>query len=145
MKKAYFIKKTSWQESQKHISIVRTQVFHEEQGIDQNLDLDGNDPSCRHALAFEINNYFPIGTGRIMNDGHIGRVAVLKEWRNLGVGRNLIKKLIEIASDDDNTLRSVYLNAQESAIGFYESLGFIGVGEKFYEAGIPHLRMVCEL
>jgi len=36
----------------------------------------------------------------------------------------------------------IYLNAQESVIKFYEKLGFISKGEIFYEANIPHQKMV---
>lgn len=80
-----------------------------------------------------------MGTGRLLPDGHIGRMAVLREWRGKGVGALLLRALVELARSRGHT--SVRLNAQTQALGFYRRYGFEAVGAQFMEAGIPHLAM----
>lgn len=65
------------------------------------------------------------------------RFAVLKEHRGKGVGEALVKNTLDKLSDND----FIYLNAQESVIKFYEKFGFKVVGNRFYEADIPHRKM----
>ena len=74
------------------ITFIRTQVFVKEQGIDSAIDFDGLDKGATHTLV----NYqdISIGTGRILDDGHIGRIAVLKECRSRGVGALILKTII---------------------------------------------------
>jgi len=89
-------------------------------------------------LAF-TNSGEPIGTARMQKDGHLGRIAVLKEWRKHGVGKVLVESLIAVAIAEG--LPRVYLNAQVHAMPFYEELGFRPEGGAFLEAGMEHYRM----
>ena len=116
---------------------IRNSVFSLEQKIDVSLDLDGQDPGAVHVLA-KINGQF-VGTGRVLGDGHIGRLAVLKCARGKGVGEKLVLKLMEIAGGKG--MKRVFLGAQEHAVGFYEKLGFLKYGSPYEEAGIRHLHM----
>ena len=59
----------------KEICAIRHKVFVGEQNVPVELEIDGLDDEAKHALAFV--DGVPIGTGRILSDGHIGRVAVL--------------------------------------------------------------------
>ena len=70
-------------------------------------------------------------------------MAVLKDWRRRGVGRALLKTLLDLAARQG--LTRVTLSAQTHALGFYERAGFHVVGETFMDAGIPHRKMVKEL
>ena len=81
----------------------------------------------------------PIGTGRILIDGHIGRVAVLKDYRGLGIGKLIMKELIKWALDMN--LEKVWLSSQWHAHSFYLDLGFVCVDEIYKEAGIDHIKM----
>jgi predicted GNAT family N-acyltransferase len=128
----------TWEEDYDLIRLVRITVFCQEQSIPQELDFDGLDPECRHVLAF-TNSGEPIGTARMQKDGHLGRIAVLKEWRKHGVGKALVESLIGVAKAKG--LPQVYLNAQVHAVPFYEELGFRAEGQAFLEAGIEHYRM----
>ena len=74
---------------------IRTNVFVKEQGIDTSIDFDSLDKNAVHVLVF-INNK-AIGTARILDDGHIGRVAILKEYRKKGAGYAAVSALIEEA------------------------------------------------
>ena len=81
----------------------------------------------------------PIGVGRLLQDGHIGRVAVLKEWRGKGVGRALMDLLLVVANKMG--FEEVKLNAQVRVVDFYLRRGFVPHGKEFMEAGIPHVAM----
>ncbi|MBL7176635.1 MAG: GNAT family N-acetyltransferase [Desulfobacteraceae bacterium] len=70
----------TWQDDSEMIYAVRKIVFVEEQGISEELDFDGLDPECWHVLAYASQSE-PIGTARMQKDGHIGRIAVLEDWR----------------------------------------------------------------
>ena len=90
-----------------------------------------------HFLAYEGD--FPIGTARLLPDGHIGRVSVLKDWRGLKVGDALMQAAISEA--EKRGLKKQQLSAQVHATPFYERLGFKIVSDEFLEAGIPHVDM----
>jgi predicted GNAT family N-acyltransferase len=119
------------------IRYIRHTVFTVEQGVDTALDFDGLDDKAIQVLCTDQG--LPVGTGRMLNDGHIGRVAVLRECRDKGVGAGLIKTLIETARA--RRFWEVYLYAQVTAVPFYEKLGFEATGDNFTEAGILHTPM----
>ncbi|MDQ2695459.1 MAG: GNAT family N-acetyltransferase [Pseudomonadota bacterium] len=117
---------------------MRREVFIEEQGVPEALEQDAHDAGCWHALARDHQGH-AIGTGRLLADGHIGRLAVRRPWRGRGVGRTIMQRLVELARRQG--FAEVELNAQTHALAFYEGLGFRAEGEVFMEAGIPHRRM----
>ena len=135
--KTPIIRDASWAEQQHEIRAIRLYVFVHELGVPEDRDFDGSDARCRHALAFIGNE--AVGTGRIKLDGHIGRIAVLKAWRNHKVGSAILQFLLDMAKQDG--LAQVHLNSQSSAVGFYEKFGFTQVGDFFVDAGIDHIRM----
>ncbi|GEM79638.1 GNAT family N-acetyltransferase [Vibrio superstes] len=129
-----------WQ-SKDEIFLVRNTVFTAEQGIDTNLDFDGQDDGAVHALVYEKDE--PIATGRMLEDGHIGRIAVLISHRGKGLGASIMKALV-----DEARLRNfarVYLGAQVHALDFYQKLGFEPIGERYEEVGIEHQTMQLSL
>lgn len=124
----------------KAIFAVRREVFIVEQEVPEAIELDGLDSSCTQALAFDEESGTPIGTARLMPEGRIGRVAVLKARRQQGIGAALVRCLLDEA--DRRDLGEIELHAQTWTIGFYEKLGFVADGPEFLEAEIPHRRMV---
>ena len=124
-------------ENIKYIRSIRDNIFIKEQGIDPKIEFDGLDSSAIHTLVF-INDK-AIGTGRILIDGHIGRIAVLSEYRGQGIGSKIIKSLIDEAIRSN--YKRVYLGSQKQAINFYLKLGFTPFGDEFMEAEILHLSM----
>ena len=134
------IRAVTWAEHEHDIRSVRQAVFVVEQAVPEDLDFDGVDPVCRHALASCGNEV--VATGRMQPDGHIGRIAVLKAWRGRGIGSALVRCFMDMAKRKG--LDHVYLNAQISAVGFYEKLGFCRTGDVFLDAGIEHIRMESE-
>ena len=88
------------------ICAIRYEVFVEEQNVPEELEIDGLDNEAKHVLAFV--NEVPVGTGRILSDGHIGRVAVLEKHRGLGIGKLIMKELVNCAQD--SSLDKVWLS-----------------------------------
>jgi len=119
------------------ICAIRYEVFVEEQNVPEELEIDGLDNEAKHVLAFV--NEVPVGTGRILSDGHIGRVAVLEKHRSLGIGKLIMKELVNCAQD--SSLDKVWLSSQWHAHSFYLDLGFVCVGKIYEEAGINHIKM----
>lgn len=134
----YLVAPADWPGDESAIRAIRERVFVAEQGVPENLEWDGIDPDCAHLLAYDMEGH-PIATARMQADGHIGRMAVLPEWRGRGVGGAMLLMLIELAAA--HGLDEVYLDAQTSAAGFYHQHGFIAAGNEFETAGIPHIRM----
>jgi predicted GNAT family N-acyltransferase len=127
-----------WTTLQKDAQAVRYSVFVIEQHIPVELEWDVMDAQCLHAVAYDKENQ-AIGTGRLLPDGHIGRMAVLESARNSGVGAQILRILMEQAKRRGDT--GVRLNAQQTAENFYVKEGFSRDGEVFMEAGIPHVSM----
>lgn len=121
---------------------IRTEVFVHEQRVPPEEELDAMDVRCVHALARDSGGR-PIGTGRLLPDGHIGRMAVRREWRGQGVGALLLAALMAEARERGDA--EVVLAAQLQARGFYARYGFIEEGDTFVEAGIEHRLMRCRL
>ena len=138
----YTLHHTTWTKNKTELALVRRKVFIEEQQVPEDLEWDDHDESCHHILVTDNNNN-PIATGRIKPDGHIGRMAVLKPWRNQGIGSIVLNALCEYAIK--NKIRNVYLHAQITAIPFYEKHGFIISSDEFMDAGIPHKTMRKDL
>lgn len=136
------VRVVAWEAAKEALREVREAVFVKEQHVPLELEWDGLDDGCLHALASDAQGR-PIGTARLLADGHIGRMAVLKTWRGRGVGSALLRLLLDQARRAG--MHEVRLNAQTYATGFYEKFGFRVVGEDFMDAGIPHREMVLEL
>lgn len=126
-----------WQALGQRASELRRRVFIDEQQVPESEEWDGQDPDCLHFLACE--NGQPIGTARLLPDGHIGRVAVLGQARGRGIGLLLMREAIAAARLLGH--EEVILAAQIQAMPFYERLGFQAYGEEFLDAGIPHRNM----
>nr|ART37127.1 D70 [uncultured bacterium] len=117
---------------------LREAVFVVEQGVPLALEWDEFDAVSRHVVARDSAGVV-IGTGRLLPDGHIGRMAVAADWRGKDVGRALMERLLEEAAHKKH--QTLLLHAQTRAVGFYAKLGFSAEGPEFMEAGIPHRLM----
>ena len=127
-----------WDKAQPHASPLRFAIFVGEQNVPPGIELDEMDEKSLHALAFDDAGK-PIGTGRLLPDGRIGRMAVVKEWRRRGVGADLLEALVEEARR--RGFREVKLSAQLQAAEFYRAHGFVAEGKVYEEAGILHQAM----
>jgi predicted GNAT family N-acyltransferase len=126
-----------WSEAREEASRIRFAVFVEEQGVPPEIEIDDRDADCLHAIARVMGR--AVGTGRLLPDAHIGRMAVLREHRGTGVGSLLLEKLVEAARRRGD--REIVLSAQVHAMPFYGRHGFTALGDVYEEAGIPHRDM----
>jgi predicted GNAT family N-acyltransferase len=110
--------------------------------VPREIEWDQWDDASDHAVAFDALGK-PIGTARLLPDGRIGRMAVLKDWRGRGVGAALLHAMLERARS--RSMARAVLHAQVQAAEFYRRFGFSERGEEFVEAGIPHVEMTLEL
>jgi predicted GNAT family N-acyltransferase len=123
---------------------IRRSVFIDEQHVPEEIEMDADDAHAFHALA--VDRLSPVGCGRMVaHDDYvkIGRMAVLRERRDEGIGRSILEFLMERAKQQG--FRRAVLHAQLTAEGFYLKNGYIPEGEVFEEAGIQHRRMSREL
>lgn len=127
-----------WQKNNADIRRIRDAVFIAEQSVPPELEWDSEDMHAVHFLAYEGD--YPIGTARLLLDGEIGRLSVLKDWRGLKVGESLLTAVIGEA--EKRGLQEQKLSAQVQAAAFYERFGFTVVSDEFLEAGLPHVDMV---
>ncbi|MCD5995549.1 GNAT family N-acetyltransferase [Pseudomonas sp. CDFA 602] len=127
-----------WQKNNADIRRIRDAVFIVEQSVPPELEWDSEDTDALHFLAFEGD--YPIGTARLLPNGEIGRLSVLKDWRGLNVGDALLTAVINEA--EQRNLRTQKLSAQVHAASFYERFGFTVISEEFLEAGLPHVDMI---
>lgn len=131
---------------------VRKEVFVVEQGVPQDIEYDAHDADAVHVLAVRRADGVPLGTGRLLSGeaaaaknggepsvGSLGRLAVTKEARGLGVGAALVRAIEDAARE--RGLTAVDLHAQTHALGFYRRLGYEAYGPEFPDAGIPHRAM----
>jgi predicted GNAT family N-acyltransferase len=128
----------NWQQCNQHAKPIRHQVFVLEQKVPPELELDDHDATAVHALVYATGGE-AVGTGRLLPDGHIGRVAVLQAWRGQGVGAMIMRALVEHARQQGYP--QLELSAQCHARSFYENLGFQAFGDTYQEAGIEHIAM----
>ncbi len=132
------IETVSWQEAKQMLSEIRTRVFIEEQQVPIALEWDGLDANAYHLLA-KNQTQEAIGCARVLANGSIGRMAVLKPWRDLGVGTALLQFAINYAKSQ--AWHMVTLSAQTHAIPFYERCGFKVISQPYLDAGILHQDM----
>ncbi|MEU0253951.1 GNAT family N-acetyltransferase [Streptomyces sp. NPDC006184] len=128
---------------------VRKEVFVAEQGVAEDIEYDAWDAVAVHVLAVREDGV-PLGTGRLLHGeaaaktgdpavGSLGRLAVSREARGLGVGAALVRAIEDTARAAG--LTALDLHAQTHAQGFYERLGYVAYGPEFPDAGIPHRAM----
>jgi predicted GNAT family N-acyltransferase len=106
--------------------------------VPQDLEWDGRDTQAVHLLA-QMPGGEAVGTARLLDDGRLGRMAVLPEYRGLGIGSALVQRALSLASE--RGVGRVFLHAQVGVVSFYRRFGFEPVGDVFEEAGIAHQTM----
>ena len=117
---------------------IRIEVFMNEQGFEN--EFDEIDTISHHIVAFDEEK--PIGTCRFFKENNhytIGRVAVLKKYRNLHIGNSLL----ESAENEIKKLHGdlIVVHAQVRIRPFYEKQGYIQFGQIDDDEGVPHKWM----
>ena len=120
---------------------IRREVFIIEQKISKNIEKNDDKILASYFLAKYKKKY--VGTARYQKTDlglKLERFAVLKDYRGLGVGKALVGYILNVIGRD----KKIYLNAQEQVVGFYKKLGFEKIGRRFFEAGVPHFKMILK-
>lgn len=149
---AVTIKPVTWKSSQRELIMLRTSVFMQEQNVSPADEWDNKDETATHFLVSSAEGA-AIGCARLLVESnpiraslhdqtlfHIGRVAVLKNYRQQDIGKQLMQSVINFCLQSHPST-AIYLHAQTDRIKFYQQLGFIIHGEVFMDAGIPHIEM----
>lgn len=127
----------SWLEAQVWARPIRIEVFVCEQGICEAEEWDEYDQTSLHGIAWL--DGLAVGCVRLLPDGKVGRLAVLKRYRRCGVARKLMQEVLRKARQLNH--RQVVLSAQFDAMGLYKKLGFVAFGEPHFEVNIAHQWM----
>lgn len=140
MNKTY-VRIADWQKDIKDIMRIREAVFINEQNVPPEQEWDELDAKATHFLAVDGN--YAMGTARLTKESdhcaRISRVAVLKDWRGLHIGDEVLRAAIDEANQQNYT--TITLTAQKHATKFYKRFGFVETSEEFLEVGIPHVEM----
>ena len=128
----------TWEQAQPVAGPLRFAIFVGEQNVPAGIELDDLDASCTHAVAYDAQGKV-IGTGRLLPDGQIGRMAVVAEWRRRGIGAEILEALTGEARKRGHA--QVVLSAQLQAAEFYREAGFVAEGKVYEDAGILHQKM----
>ena len=130
----------SWVKDIQIIKDIRLEVFIKEQTIPEELEWDQDDEGAQHFGI--ISNEILIAYARVLikQKIHIGRMAVRKKFRRVGVGSFLLSNIIDQV-DSWNHSKKIMLSAQDQAIPFYEKNLFQIRGDKYLDAGIIHYDM----
>ncbi len=137
----------TWEALAEAARAVRLAVFVAEQGIPESEEWDADDATAVHAVVRTLAG-LPLATGRLILSGEagqarIGRMAVLRSARGMGLGREVLQALI--AQARERGVQHIGIHAQISAMPIYTQAGFVPEGEVFDEVGIPHQRMTLAL
>ncbi len=124
-----------------HSNSIRTKVFIDEQKVERELEYEFEEEGHFFLL---YSDGIPIATARwreTTNGIKLERFAMLKEYRNKGIGGKLLKAVLE---DVIPLNKTIYLHSQVNAKNYYERAGFVKKGELFFEANIEHVLMEYE-
>lgn len=142
MSQPFTVSLVCWHDGEPLLKAIRSAVFIQEQGVPADLEWDEHDANCRHALALSHQGD-AIGCGRILPNGHIGRISVLPQWRKKKVGTAIMEALLNYALTHDYP--QVDVDAQTHAVPFYHRFDFVEQGKEFMDAGLPHIKMLLKL
>ena len=142
MSNSFTVSLVCWHDGEPLLRPIREAVFIRERCVPIELEWDGKDEDCRHALALSLQGD-AIGCGRMLPDGHIGHIAVLPQWRKQKVGRAIVEALLDYARTHD--YQQISVDVQPHYVPFYRSNGFVEQGEAFMDAGLPHIKMKLQL
>ncbi|EFF81548.1 acetyltransferase, GNAT family [Acinetobacter haemolyticus ATCC 19194] len=120
---------------------IREFVFINEQNIPEQDEWDDQDQVSEHFVVYAQDQ--AIATARLLPDHHLGRVAVLQEYRGQGIGQLIMLEMIAYAKSQNRPF--LQLSAQTHATSFYEKLGFVAQGDEYNECGIPHIEMIMPI
>lgn len=134
----YWIMPCRWLTHGAALKLIREQVFILEQQVPAALEWDELDAAALHLLAIDAQANV-IGCARLLDNGSIGRMAVTKSWRGVGVGSALLNMAVSLHQQQG--VVSITLSAQVHAVAFYAKAGFVISSPPYLDANIMHVAM----
>lgn len=126
------------------IIAIRKEAFVEGRGVPPEIEFDGKDSDMLHFCLYDGDRLISYLRAEILGDIlHIGRVSVSADMRKNGYGRKLMDFLVGYAKEKG--FKKVELSAVDTAVGFYERIGFLAEGDYYLETGVPHIYMYREI
>jgi len=120
----------------------RQEVFVIEQQCNY-LDADNLDQCSRHLMGFQDGKLVAymriVDKDALYDHVSLGRILVIKEYRGIGLGRELMDKSIELVGVNK---QSIVMSAQSYLIEFYQNFDFKTMGDQYLEDSIPHIKMI---
>lgn len=125
---------------------LRTKILRKPLGLEFTIDQLSNEYNDFHFGIY--NQELKLLGGMIFNNTgnntlKMRQVAVDDVFQNKGIGKFMVKQSEEWAKEKG--FNKIELNARDTAIPFYQSLGYYAEGEIFIEVSIPHIKMVKNL
>ncbi|MBR5152831.1 MAG: GNAT family N-acetyltransferase [Clostridia bacterium] len=122
------------------IIAIRTEAFVVGRNVPKEVELDGCDHLLLHFCLYDGDILLSYLRAEQSGEGmHLGRVTTRAEVRRRGYGRMLMDYVACYAKEKG--CHFLELHAVDTAVGFYEKLGFSTHGEYFMETGVPHIYM----
>lgn len=129
-----------WDNTASHITRLRKQVFMDEFNLPLNFLRHKDDAERYHIVAYDDLTNRPIGTGCLHTDGHIGRIAILRGWReNNSVAHVIVDYIMHVAKA--SKIDSVWLNAPTNTVDYFDRHNFFPKGELFKYCGVPMMKI----
>lgn len=117
---------------------IRMKVFVLERKIPLAEEFDGLDTSER-VYAVIYDGELPVATGRIVIEDEKTirptRIATLKEYRKRNLGAKIMKAIEDYGVE--NGYSHSLVHAEQTALGFYQKLGYTICSDVYYEDGVP--------
>ncbi len=132
----------NWLSDAAEIMALRKKVFVVEQHFDKEVICDQFDSQCFHILVKDIHNN-TIACGRLLHNGRIGKIAVVLNHRNQGIGTRILTQLIKLAKS--NNIKNLSLNTETELSHFYNHQNFNNDGPVYMKQGIPFQKMTKKL
>ena len=124
---------------------IRNTVFVDEQHVPPEMEVDEFENLATYVTGYL--NSVPVVTARLLPIDQytykVQRVAVLKGYRGRKIGKQIMIEIERFAIENNRT--SLILGAQDQAMNFYVSLGYLINSEGYLDAGIAHHDMIKKL
>lgn len=139
----YSVSRVSWEHAAPLLKTVRERVFICEHRIPKRVEFDRKDKQAIHMLVCDDHSQEPVATGRILPNGEIGRIAVVREHRRQQLDRLILKGLLKAAKELQ--LKEVFIYSPLDSVEYFTSNKFYPVGSVFMEAGRPIQQLACSV
>lgn len=124
---------------------LRNRILRIPLGLDVHEDDLGKEHLHHHIGAFQSGKLVGVLVLTPMNNSEVKmrQVAVEEYLQGMGIGKKLVEYSEQFAKE--NGFRKIVMNARDTAVPFYEKLGYSKDGDMFHEVTIPHFKLYKHL